>query len=476
LDPNQIIVRDRQRIAPTELDEGFVRSVNRRLIHPIVVRRENGEDSPVLVAGGMRLAALIKGGTTELTEGTHFRYMDDLDPIEAQIIELEENVKRLDLPWREHVKAVGRIHDLYSAEGVDWGPLKTAAELNISRDRLNVILMVRRNLDLPSLKDAGSILQAHSILQTISERRAASIVNEITSIGSAIFGNGVTNGESSDSSLDESTIVGPSNVSIEHTTGTQDTTPSRPTNVSPIPTGHNPPPIICTDFLKWIQTYSGPKFTLIHCDFPFGIGVFQGTGMKPNAAGVGEDNSYEDEPDSEVFWTLLDCLCDNIDKIASYSSHLMLWFSMNHYERTRLRLEQANFLVLNHPLVWHKTDNAGMVPGRGNHPRRTYETAFLASRGQRPLSKKLANAYGAPMTAGAIHPSQKSESMLRHFLSMLVDETTDVLDPTCGSGAALRAAEDLGARSILGLELSPTYAESALATTMTARNLRKVAR
>jgi hypothetical protein len=243
-----------------------------------------------------------------------------------------------------------------------------------------------------------------------------------------------------------------------------------------ISTGHNPPPIICADFLKWIQTYSGPKFTLIHCDFPFGIGVFQGTGMKPNAAGVGEDNSYEDEPDSEVFWTLLDCLCDNIDKIASYSSHLMLWFSMNHYERTRLRLEQANFLVLNHPLVWHKTDNAGMVPGRGNHPRRTYETAFLASRGQRPLSKKLANAYGAPMTAGAIHPSQKSESMLRHFLSMLVDETTDVLDPTCGSGAALRAAEDLGARSILGLELSPTYAESALATTMTARNLRKVAR
>jgi tRNA G10 N-methylase Trm11 len=42
--------------------------------------------------------------------------------------------------------------------------------------------------------------------------------------------------------------------------------------------------------------------------------------------------------------------------------------------------------------------------------------------------------------------------MLRHFMSMLVDEHTVMLDPTCGLGSALRAAESLGASYVLGMD------------------------
>jgi predicted RNA methylase len=44
---------------------------------------------------------------------------------------------------------------------------------------------------------------------------------------------------------------------------------------------------------------------------------------------------------------------------------------------------------------------------------------------------------------------------------MFVDEGTRLLDPTCGSGAALRAAEDLGAQMVLGLERDPEHASAA---------------
>jgi site-specific DNA-methyltransferase (adenine-specific) len=81
--------------------------------------------------------------------------------------------------------------------------------------------------------------------------------------------------------------------------------------------------------------------------------------------------------------------------------------------------------------------------------------------------------YAAPTVGNKIHPSQKSEPMLRAFLSMLVDETSTVLDPCCGSAAALRAAEDCGAKSILGLELDPNYAQAALTRTLQARILRQ---
>jgi len=130
--------------------------------------------------------------------------------------------------------------------------------------------------------------------------------------------------------------------------------------------------------------------------------------------------------------------------------------------------------VQRHPLVWFKSDNSGIIPGRDNqYPRRVYETAFLASRGRRSLIRSMANTYACPLASNPLHPSQKPEPMLRHFLSMLVDETTDVFDPTCGSAAALRAADALGARKILGLEISSEYAERANAATKTAQLLRR---
>ena len=52
--------------------------------------------------------------------------------------------------------------------------------------------------------------------------------------------------------------------------------------------------------------------------------------------------------------------------------------------------------------------------------------------------------------------------MLRHFFEMLVDETSSVFDPTCGSEDGLRAAESLGATRVLGLERDGGFASGAL--------------
>lgn len=51
--------------------------------------------------------------------------------------------------------------------------------------------------------------------------------------------------------------------------------------------------------------------------------------------------------------------------------------------------------------------------------------------------------------------------MLQHFLRMAVDETTDMLDPTAGSGMAVKASIALGARRSLGLEVNAEFAEAA---------------
>jgi DNA modification methylase len=59
------------------------------------------------------------------------------------------------------------------------------------------------------------------------------------------------------------------------------------------------------------------------------------------------------------------------------------------------------------------------------------------------------------------HISAKPEEMLRYFLSMGVTKLTTFLDPTCGSGTAVRAATSLGAERALGLELNSNTAKRA---------------
>ena len=57
--------------------------------------------------------------------------------------------------------------------------------------------------------------------------------------------------------------------------------------------------------------------------------------------------------------------------------------------------------------------------------------------------------------------SEKPTSVVGHLFRMLVDEMTVMLDPTCGSGNAVKVAEELGADWSLGLEINAEYVESA---------------
>jgi DNA modification methylase len=135
-----------------------------------------------------------------------------------------------------------------------------------------------------------------------------------------------------------------------------------------------------------------------------------------------------------------------------------LYLPMRDFFRTRF----PEWTFEDYPLIWLKSDNRGIAPDVERRPRRIYETALFGWRGERKLVKLGSNGYAAPKEASA-HPSTKPEPVLRHFLSMLVDHHTRLLDPTCGSGSALRAAESLGASHTLGLEIDPEFFADAVA-------------
>lgn len=480
IDPRQIVVaRDtRQRQENIADVEDLKQSISEvGIINALVVRRQG--DDIVLVAGERRLKASLELGL----EAVPINYFEDLSPEDAERIELEENVKRKELAWKDQVKAVGRIHALYTKTNPDWNIEQTAKAISLHHSHVRKILHVFTALEGGRITKADSIEQAYNTLHKFAERKAESIVGDLITKGAAIFGapiaiNNTPISEDNTFSIISSVAVAPDDLSLATmnvASPSAEETVATPPQSIPQPVTILPPrdPILCTNFGDWVASYTGPKFTLIHCDFPYGN--YKGNDSQGSLGALDTEDFYDNT--ESVYWNLLDILTKNLDKIMSYQAHLVFWFNMNFYTETVTRLRRTGLMVHDHPLVWHKTGGPGglgVAPGTdATHPRRTYDTALLAVRGNRPLVRSMCNSYAAPTAGNKIHPSQKPEPMLRYFLQMVVDETTTVFDPTCGSAAALRAAEDLGAKSILGIEMDANYARDANTKTLQARILRQ---
>jgi DNA modification methylase len=151
----------------------------------------------------------------------------------------------------------------------------------------------------------------------------------------------------------------------------------------------------------------------------------------------------------------------------------MFWFSMKFYTPTvEFLRDNTDFTIDDFPLIWSKSDNVGILPDPSRGPRRIYETALFGYRGDRKIVQAVANSYAAPSDR-SIHMSVKPVPMLRHFFRMFVDANSIVLDPTCGSGSALRAADAAGAAHVFGLEVNPEFAERSIAEFVRDRKLRR---
>ena len=375
------------------------------LIHPLVVTRDL-----TLVAGERRYTACRSLGWVTVP----VQYTDELEPARLRAIELEENIKRQDISWQDQVNAVVEYHRLRSSEAAGWTQGDTAEAIGLSRPHTNRLLQVAEEIERGNTMviDAPKLSTAVGIAERARERR------------------------------DQATIG-----RLHSTFGGVALTPERPEDI-----------LVC-DFNEWVrETTTEMRFNLLHCDFPYGIGADDF-----NQGGAASHGGYADS--KETWERLMGSLEVATKFLCAPSCHLMFWFSMRKgddrlYEPTAHALACMGWELNPMPLIWMKSDGVGILPDPERGPRQIYETCLLGSRGDRKIVRAVSNAYAAP-TVRERHMSEKPEPMLRYFFGMLVDENTVLLDPTCGSGSSLRAAESLGARSILGLERNPEFADLA---------------
>jgi hypothetical protein len=422
--PNKVIVNrdERQRKELIGIDELASSILRRGQLQPIVVTRDL-----VLIAGERRLTAIRK--LAESNPDSHFHvkvvFSDELDPAELQALELEENIKRVDLPWKDNCAAIYRYHTLQVDRDPAWTMGKTAESLGISVSGISERISIAKELLAGNtmVANAPKLSTAKGIVTRQNERKEAAQASQLMA------------------------LISPKPIKADPDSSAQPEG-GPPSSQPPSGTGF----IINEDFKDWAQNYDSAKFNLIHCDFPYGVGMH-----KSDQGSGAAHGTYEDTPD--IYWSLVETLLNHLDNFAEESAHLIFWFSMDYYEKTR-ELLGTRFRVNPFPLVWHKSDGAGIIPDANRGPRRTYETAFFASRGDRKIVRAVANSVASPIHRGR-HMSEKPQDVLRHFFRMVVDEHSSVLDPTCGSGSAIRAAVASGASRFLGLEINKEFADHA---------------
>tara|TARA_R110000868_G_scaffold76760_4_gene220438 strand:- start:853 stop:2169 length:1317 start_codon:yes stop_codon:yes gene_type:complete len=392
------------------------------LINPITITR-----SMELIAGERRLEAHKLLGYEVITA----QYAEDMDSTQLHLIELEENIRRVDLAWVDHVKAVSDFHAIQTRVNEKWSAAATAEALNMSQTHVARHLNVREALDegVEGVVNAPKFSVAANFAERRSERQKASAMRDLTA---------------------------------ELTPYADDGRVSTLQGVVSYPTDQDAPTrrfldMKQGDFLAWSAEVQAVPFNFLHVDFPYGVQAGKLTGQSSSKSHGG----YEDSKD--IYFTLLDTFVNNIDNFCDPSAHLVFWFSLHYYAETVEALTSAGFVVNKFPLIWHKTDNSGILQDSNRGPRRTYETALFASRGDRKIVRAVASSFGCGNESNTdkYHMSQKPEVLLEHFFRMVVDENTRMLDPTAGSGAALKVAERLGAAWSLGLELNPEYVERA---------------
>jgi len=344
-----------------------------------------------------------------------------LTPTDLKVYEFIENKERMDLSWQDKAKAVYEIHAECKTSNSKWTAKDTGELLGLSPTSISNYLEVYRaslsgDSNLTTVVTEAPTLK--SAVQTIDRIRSRRGENKI-------------------------------GVKLSSAGATAATAPKPEPELEPELDSPSIP-LIHQDFHKWAAFYNGPLFNFVHCDFPYGIS-FNRSGGQNTAVDTKLQGSYDDSED--VYWGLIQTLYEYRQTLLAESCHIMFWLSQNHRRKTEDTFRDLfRAQIQDHLMIWHCSDNSGICPDPNRYGRRTYETAMLITLGDRKITSPKALSCSFPRNEERIHRSQKPLSVLTHFFQMFVDETTVMLDPTCGSGTSVIVARNLGAKSVLGID------------------------
>ena len=413
---NIIIPDDRQRthIDPQHIDEleDSICSAS-GLLHPIIVRN----DGKTLVAGECRLTT-AKQIYSKNKRFTHWGdvvpdghipiiKLGDLSVDELEEAELDENIKRRELPWQDRCAAIARLEALRKKQAADRGEpyrqRETAAEIlgipvtesGTAQKEIREARILNDYLDDPDVAKAKTQKEAIKIIgkKKQAEHRAR----------------------------------------LAETFGAQ------------LSQERFPHDLRCGRMETIIANLPAATFDCIITDPPYGI----------DASSFGDQAkaSHQYEDSEEYALSLYQILAKEGARVCKDNAHLYAFCDIGLFYQIRDIFEASGWTPWYRPLIWFKGNNSGMLPAPEYGPRNTYEAIIYCRRGGRKTCCVGPDVLTVPALARPEFGAQKPVALYEEILSRSCDPGDKVLDPFCGAGPVFRAAAALSCTAT-GIELN----------------------
>lgn len=417
----QIQINDRQRkkIPEESLNELAESILANGIIHPPSCRRDKEDGPQLLAAGERRFQACVK----IIQTGRQIRCGDFLCPPEhipftdlgvmseedAFEVELDENIKRVDLSWQERAQAEARLLELRSKQNVKKGlapPTLQAIATEIIRRETptadsaqgSAVTAVATRIRLADYLDDPEVAKAKTEAEAVKVVRKKQEAIRVEALAK---------------SFDATSAV------------------------------DCPHELLTGDCRIHLANLAEGSVDVLLTDPPYGIdadsfGEQSGTG-----------HNYADS--QEYFEELMAVLAEESYRVCKTQAHAYVFCDPRRFSDIQTHFELAGWKVWPIPLIWAKGN--GMLPRPDHAPRRTYEAILFASKGDKPVRCVKADVINISSVRDLKHGAQKPVDLYVDLLSRSVVPGDVVLDAFAGSGTIFPAANRAKVRAI-GIELS----------------------
>lgn len=427
-----VVVGQRQRrdIAGGPLDELANSIVQTGLLHPPVCW-PSPDGKWHLTVGERRLRAInslyerkppvgfrcgdkdIPIGSLPITPLTEV--VDEISRFEA---ELHENVFRTDLSWQDKARALSDLHKMRQAAnpaqtltdtGAELAAHGSAASAEVGAIQVRRAQIVAGNLDNEKIANARNQKEALTLIYKAQEEAAtAALVRRRLA------------------ALPRSTAP---QIEIRH-----------------------------ADLTKLLPQLPGDTYDLVCADPPYGIDA-SGAGFRARSP---THHNYKDDPESAR--DLARTILTEGFRVCKPRSNIFMFCAIEYFDFLKLVSANMGWVPFTRPLIWQKSDSEGLAPWGAQGPRITTEFIFFATKGQRGLSASPTDVFRINRVgrSSRVHAAEKPVELMRKLIECATLPGDLVLDPCCGSGSTLVAAQE-SKRFGLGIERDLDYYNTAMA-------------
>ena len=406
------------------------------IIQPIVLQRvpksdgDGSEKLYLLVAGGRRLEALKRIGTTTIRHGMEFVWRDENlhtpeGSLRLQAVELEENLRRHDLHWSEVIAAKRRLFSLMTKI---HGPSRGfGAGRDKSGDGFSLRALASMLGENPSTTsrdlEIAKFVEKHPMIAKLPTKADA-----VRKLGVAITTAAMAAKAKKSTIVPESTPKPGIGVVLDAAPGS-------------ITCAELAPGPLSQDWILYegrfqdhIQTIASGSVDLICTDLPYNTGL--GTSSASHSAGLSgfSDNFFD-----------ITQLCHDT-AVESYrvlhdDRFAVFFYGMNYHEILSAALRSSGYVVDPYPFIWLR-DRTAPPDGFARYSK-SYDPAIVAGKETpRFVRPNLPNSLMVPSVRGSerMHAAQKPVAIMEKFILDMTTEGCVVLDMFAGSGTTGEAA------------------------------------